>query len=473
MDMDKTLVPMARGAVFVPCMSDPLFEPPYALMKGGTIIATAPVGQRIVARPGMYTVEFGSGARQDRVTRPVEIRDGKTTLVVPDWSGLQVQVVDENSVPFRGLYELIALPSMENLGVGHGAQVEQGENVRTWIMEPGLYMLLKVGESYQARRNFFTVRLRPGVLEQVVVVMDEQTGDLLGAGEMSVYSQGATPGRLGLTLVGLVGAGASLTSQSNVTGIADATELTPQIFLDILMQYNRRRHYTYGRLASEGAFTQRDWGRFQKTVDFLRLDLLYAYRLRPWMGPYIRAGLETTLFPGHMYFSSPTDVRTPDGKIHADLDQFRVSPMLMPLTTKSGLGLRFNTLPSPWGSLWALTGVGGRYTFAESVFVDRDDKETPGVEVGELGSFWSYGMEGSLVGQLILSRWVVANSEVEVFAPFDSLDRPTLRWDNNLSFRITSFISTNYIYRMKYEPTINDGLQHDHQVQLRFSYRFF
>jgi opacity protein-like surface antigen len=473
MDMDKTLVPMARGAVFVPCMSDPLFEPPYALLKDGKIIATAPVGQRIIARPGLYTVEFGSGARHHRVSRPVQVRDGKTTLVVPDWSGLQVQVVDENSVPFRGLYEVISLPSMENLGVGHGAQVEQGENVRTWIMEPGLYMLLKVGESYQARKNFFTVRLRPGNLEQIVVVMDEKTGDLLGAGEMSVYAQGAAPGRLGLTLVGVVGAGASLTSQTNVTGIADSTELTPQVFLDVLMQYNLRKHYTYGRLASEEAFVQRDWGRFQKTVDFLRLDLLYAYRLRSWMGPYVRAGVETTLFPGHIYFSSPTDVATPDGWIHSGQKQFRISPMLMPLTTKSGLGLRFNTLPSPWGSLWALAGAGGRYTFADSVYVVRDRKETTHLDVADLGSFWSYGVESSVVGQLILSRWVVANSEVEVFAPFDSLDRPTLRWDNNISFRITSFISTNYIYRMKFEPAINDGLQHDHQVQLRFSYRFF
>lgn len=475
MDMDPTLVPVGRGAVFVPCMSQPLLEPPYVLRANGDEVGRAAVGTRIVAPPGDYEVVMGSGVGSQKIHRKVTILEGKTTLVQPDWSGLRIQIVDLNAVPFRGLYELIALPGMNNFGVGYGAQVEQGESVRTWLLEPGLYMVLKVGESYQARSNFFTFRVRPGFLEQIIVVMDADTGDFLGAGEMSIYSA-ASKLHEGLNLAGVVGGGIGLTSQDNVSGVPNATELTPSFYLDFLLQFSTPKHYVYGRVSGEEAFTQEDWGRFEKNTDFLRLDALYAWRLKPVLGPYVRFGFESTLFPGFLYFSTPTTVQLPNGTLEEEKSEVRMSDPFLPLTLKSGTGLRFNTPPSPWLTLWALVGVGGRYTFTGHMLSQEADlSATPNVmELGSVDSFFSYGLESTVVLQVILSRWVVANTEFELFSPFGSMDRaPDMRLDNNVALRVTSFVSVNYMYRMKFEPDLHPGYQHDHQVQLRFSYRFF
>jgi hypothetical protein len=472
MDMDPTLVPVGRGAIFVPCMSHPLLEPAWSVLREGEVVQSAPAGTRIVVEPGTYTVAFGSGTSGDRIRREVSVLEGKTALVEPDWSGLRVQVVDENSVPFRGLYELVALPEMENLGVGHGAQVEQGESLLTWVVEPGLYMLLKVGESYQARRDFYTVRLRPGHLEQVTLVIDPATGSFIGAGETTVYSAASQVHR-DLLMSGILGGGISLTSQSNITGVPDQTELAPSFYLDFLAQFAPEKHYLYARLNSEEAFTNEDWERFEKTTDFLRFDGLYAYRLLKVLGPYVRFGLESTLFPGYLYFDEETQVTTADGQSLAQQEEFRLSDPFAPLTLKGGAGLRFNTLPSPWFNLWALLGAGGRYTWTGDMYRDVNDSTTPAYEVETLDSFYSYGLEATVVMQLTLTRWVIANTEVEAFAPFDDYEHPTLRWDNNLGLRITSFVSVNYIYRLKYEPELNEEFQHDHQVQLRFSYKFF
>jgi hypothetical protein len=474
-DQDPTLVPMGKGAVFVPAMSDPELEPPYMLYDEEGQVDTAPCGSRIVAPPGAYRVIIGSGPVGERVVRPVDIVEGKTTMVMPDWSGLRVQVVDENTIPFRGEYELVALPGMKNYGVGRGAQLEQGERVRTWLMEPGLYMLLKVGESYQARRNFFTFRVRPGVLEQLTLVADPNSGDFKGAGEQRAFGAGAGLQR-DLLLAIIIGGGVNLTSQSNVTGVADKTTLGPSFYFDTLLQYSKNRHYVYSRLNLEEAFTQEDWGRFEKNIDFWRLDALYAYKLLPFLGPYVRAGIESTLFPGFLYFDGKRDVAWVDGadrvKLWAGRRQFQVTDPAFPMVLKGGMGLRFNTPPLSWLDFWALLGVGGRFTITNEMFTSVDDSTTDAHEVRRIHSFEDFGAESTIVARATITRWVLLNTELEVFAPFERFLEPSFRWDNNLALRITSYISIAYIYRMKYEPSINDALQHDHQALLRFSYKF-
>lgn len=273
------------------------------------------------------------------------------------------------------------------------------------------------------------------------------------------------------------GGGVSLTSQTNVTGAADKTELTPSFYFDLLAQFAPDKHYFYGRFNSEESFTQRDWKHYVKNTDFLRLDTLYAYRLVEFLGPYARFGMETTLFPGFLYFDEPRTVVEGEEKKASGTKVFRITDSFLPLTLKSGAGLRFNTLPSPWFNVWALVGVGSRFSFTGTTFKDADkDKEITGndnYEVEAVESFRSYGLESTLVFNLSLTRWVIASVEFDGLFPFEDFTRPTLRWDNNLGLRITSFISANYIYRLKYEPEFNKDLQHDHQVQLRFSYKFF
>jgi hypothetical protein len=143
------------------------------------------------------------------------------------------------------------------------------------------------------------------------------------------------------------------------------------------------------------------------------------------------------------------------------------------MVVKGGPVLQSNTLPTPFVALWTLLGVGGRMTYTDRMFVPADDTHTPEFEVDQVSAFRSVGAEATIVLRTSFSRWVIGNTEFEVFAPFDDLVKPTMRWDSNVSLRLTSFISLNYIYRLKYEPEITDAFQHDHQALLRFSYKLF
>lgn len=475
-DMDATLVPVGRGAAFVPCMSNPELEPKWELWLGDKVVGAAPAGQRIVARPGEYTAVVGSGATRERLRRKVVVREGKTSMVEVNWGGLRVEVVDETLIPFRGSYELVALPSKESFGLGSGARREYGERLGTWIVQPGLYMLLRPGESYHARKNFYTFRIRPGYLERVTLVLDPDTGEFKGGGElMSLGIGGGDERDLNGSLI--LGAGVSFNSHSNVTGAKNGVGLDLTGFVKGTLLFARKNHLLYGRLIVDESYTQEDWKRFEKLKDDLRLEGVYAYRFFSLFGPYVGLGYETSVFPGFLYFDSQKTVAMGTGEdtkiLASNVKEHRISDAFFPSTLKGGAGLRLNTPHSAVIDLTVQLGVGGRYTFTDDMLAEYDDSETDNLEVRTVPSFGDVGIEAMVFLRANLARWLHLHTEFESFFPFDDFAAPTIRLDADIALRVTSFLSVDYTYRLEYEPDISPDVQQIHQVTLQFYYNFF
>jgi hypothetical protein len=72
---------------------------------------------------------------------------------------MQVHVIDEQYGSVRASYEIIRMDDRAYVGLGFGTDEQAGEPVSTWILRPGLYKIIRVGETYRARRDFFTVRV--------------------------------------------------------------------------------------------------------------------------------------------------------------------------------------------------------------------------------------------------------------------------------------------------------------------------
>lgn len=492
MDQDPTMVPVGRGAIFVPAMSDPEQEPLFIVYRGEERVGSGETGKRFIVPPGDYRIEVGSGVSQDRFSKEVTVVEGRTALIKVEWAGLRIQVVDQNSIPFRGSYELIAFPSARNLGIGYGAAAERGERLRTWILEPGLYMIIKTGSTYQSRTNFYTFRLSRGYLDTITLVMDQTTGDFLGAGHQIGISSD-WKGQHNLTLTATFGGGLSFTSQKDVYGSSDSTIFSPSLYSDAIMQWLPGRHIVYSQMVLDEIFMQKDWGRLEKTGDVFRLNALYAYRLTQTFGPYVRSGVESTLFPGYIYFDGPTNVYelASDGsplRAWKNQDVFKTSRAFYPLTLKGGVGLRLNTPPLSWLNVWGLIGVGGRLEYSGNTYRDTSSgAKTPEPSKGESVQYVSkvydetlYGMELSVVGQSNLGRFITLTSEFEYFNPFKEFDplnrnfgKPDVRFDTNIGLRLISYVSLNYMYRLIYAPKYSDLMQHDQRAMLRFSYTFF
>jgi len=477
-EMDPRMEPPATGVIFVPAMTDPVLEPSYLVLEDdGTDSWTTPMGRKTFVPPGRYTVIVGSGPLDQRLEFEATVVEGRVTWIPVEWSGLVVNVVDETGSPFRGGYEVVRLPEREYAGLGLGAAIAEGERLTTWVMRPGTYMLLVAGESYQARRNFVTLRLAPGELLHYTLVLSSESGDLLGAGEIASFRPQQRTTGWNLSLV--VGGSFDLSESSRVIGKSDGTSVGLSGFVESLFGYLGEVDRFYGRLnlTAGGTFRLPDQP-FVSRVDELSLDLLYVYRLAPWFGPYARASVETQVLPGRQLFEQPTDVRRLDREgrelgVSRGVTSFTLAHPLMPVEPRYATGLRFDLRAGRTLSLATRIGVGGRHVFTRGLFILADDPETPELEVRQVADIDQFGAELALVAELNLGRWVVLKVDTSVLIPFSGAEETFVDLRGSAILRLTTFASLNYTLRVRHDPALSADTQLDHQVLLRFAYKLF
>lgn len=473
---DPSIPPAATGAIFVPVITDVLAEPQYIVRRGDTVLARADMGTNTYVKPGAYEVLAGSGAIDSMLVFDVVVVEGRTTYVPVEWSAVVVATVDERGTPFRGNYELVRLPEREYVGIGLGADLAQGERLNTWILRPGTYMILGAGESYQARKNFFTLRVPPGELIEYTLVMDEETGDFLGAGEVVSTEDNVQTGFWNISLV--LGGSVAFSQVANFTGKPEGMSLRLSGFAETIGSYDDGEHHLYGRLNIEeaGAVDLPDRP-YILSVDEITLDLLYMYRLAPWFGPYARVAFESRLVPAIQPFDEPTTVRklNADGELLSekkDVNEVRLADSFSPITLKAGTGGRFDLSPAHWLNLSTRLGLGWRQVFRLGLFDIVDSNSNPAT-LSQGDDLSQLGIELALVGQISITRWVLWKVEFDLFEPFDRPKDPFLQLDSTVALRLASFASLNYTVLLRDDPALRDELQVDQAVLLRFAYKIF
>lgn len=477
-ERDPQVSAPATGAIFVPALTESVLEPPYVVLDAaGETLATTPAGRKTFVLPGRYTVLVGSGQDGARLAFDVNVVEARVTFIPVEWAGLVVNVVDDRANPFRGTYELVRLPERDYVGIGLGAAITRGERLSTWLLQPGTYLILAAGESYQARRNFVTLRLAPGELLHYTLVLDEDTGDLLGAGEVASFrpQQRATGWTFGLVLGGTF----QLNESTRVVGRTDGTSLGIAGFAEALFGYRDRTHLFYGRFNLEAGGDLRLPDRpFVSDVDELLLDLLYVFRVAPWFGPYARASLETQVLPGIQPFEQPTDVRRLDRDgaelgVSRDQTSFTLADPLAPIEPRYGTGVRFDLSVAGRFTLATRVGVGGRHVFTRGLSILDDDPATAELEIRQVADVTQFGAEAGLIAELTLGRWVVLKLDASALVPFDDAEQTFLDFRGAATLRLTSFASLNYTVRVKDDPAISPDAQFDHAVLLRLAYKLF
>jgi len=483
-EMDATLLPVGRGGILVPCMTDPRLEPRWMVLDDdGDTVGDQETGSSLVVPEGAYTVVVGSGAIEDRLRLPVKVHEGRLTVVPPEWAGLRVNVVNDRSIPIRGTYELLALPSRSALGVGFGAKVELGERVKTWLLRPGKYMLLKPGETYQARRDFFTFHVERGVFERLVLVMDEETGDFQGAGETQLAEEEKRVRDVWVSMVG--GGGVTYANRHNVAGTTGGQIFSFEVFFDAILRWIPDPHNVFARLRVDESLTKQIKMPYQVAFDALALDGIYIYKWLPWLGPYARVGVDTKLFPGSRRYDEPTTVQVghwsddPDGtrtwvqdSEHANVTEFRLSNRFFPLVLDGGTGLNLDASLSYFLDVTTRLGVGVRQTWYDGLLRGVEVPDVAGGTFERVHDSFVKGFEGALILNARLTRWIIASAELEVIDPFDSLGEPVVDLYTNAGLRLSSFASLNYIVNLLYDRNVSNDPQVDQRLMLRFSYKF-
>jgi hypothetical protein len=479
---DQTPVPADAGAIFVPAMTDGDDEPLVLVFRDEQKIASGNTGTRIVVDPGACVVRVGSGAIKQMMTYEVEVSAGETTVVEAAWGGLKIEVVDENNIPHRGTYEIIRAEDRELFGIGYGADTLQAEPLGTWLLSPGLYRIVRTGETYRARQDFATVVLPEGGLVHFKLVIDPDTGNFRGAGvampdELGIVDQAVSNWAKSMT-VGLAGA---LNDTSDVVGVPNQTSYSGVAFFDTYLTYTNGPHFGSGIIELEEGFLKVDpeIGRAlptQKTRDRLRTDLLYTRFFKERIGPYVRAGFLTNVFAANTLATEDLNIAynrldgTRDVIFVPANSNYQTADSFGNLRFREGVGANLRLFKNRHAALnWRL-GVGLRQNVFSDLYVLMDDPTTDEIDFFEVDDFNQEGIESTITGNARITRYLSYITDLEVFFDFDDMGEPTIDWRNNLSLRLTRHLSLDYVVDILKFPQVVDTTQTSQSLLLRFSF---
>ncbi len=461
---------LGMGRIFVPAMSDPELEPEYTIYENDKIVRDrCSIGQSIFVNPGNYILEIGSGILEDqKIHVNVSIKAGQTRIINPSWGGLIVKIIDQNRNYIREPYEIYYINDYKNsLGVKYSAEEDKpGEKQETWLLKPGVYKIIKYGESPKTFTNFTTVRILEGTLEEITIVINSSTTDFVGAGilpEMKESDQIAS--WRSYTSV----KGSFLLSSDNFANKDKlSTNITLSSKIDNEIKYDEFPHYFSSRQELNVGLTKEQDKDFRIYSNSLQIQPTYIFYFIKSFGVYGRLRLESNIFPTRFYFdtSQPAiyKVNAEGDTIETitNSDKVQITPMLYPLSMEEGVGLNLTLFNTNTTNLYVKAGLG----FSQTANTDVYEQSTTNPNVfNQLESVSLSGFEGTVNGDFRISNNINYVFEFYTLYPFEKSRKQVFRFDNTISIRISSIVSLDYSLTIKEDET-KTWTQVDHNLSL-------
>jgi hypothetical protein len=501
---EGSFIPLGKGGVLIPRLTPGTNEPDAEIIDAnGVTVVRENAGRVFALEPGKYKVRIGNGTTKQRMIRDFTIEEGKTVPLVPDWSGLVIETIDSTGTPFRGEYELVRIDEFEPFGRGLGANPDLGEVVKTWILEPGIYKILGVGQGYNSLINFVTVRLMPGELTKLLLVQNTNTFAILGGGTVDVNPEK----KISSNWKYVANIGGSVKFNSDVDRINNDTTTNTLFGLLSTLSLTYQRHpyewQTRVRLDEGFNVTGFELKNLLTDADDFLVTSLYIWRILSWLGPYGNAQLRTTLLPRRLLQNDAKSyfcVLDKDGYLRnaaGSFDSsnlFRVRPAFAPVLLSIGAGANADVLSFSWLEAKVRAGFGSTYsrfpkqyrsattgdarwlTPADSLQYSGMLERSTVLVTQELTTSFDFGPQASLKGIVRIGQVVTADAELQVFAPLTPVkrfSRPDFDLLSNISWRLARWINLDYTYTFQLtqpdeiEKRIDKSI---HGIWLRFSF---
>jgi len=511
---DKSFIPMGKGAVFIPRMSDASLEPEIEILDSvGTVVLRDKPGQKFNLLPGRYFALIGSGSHEQRIVRQFIIEESKVVPLIPNWGALSITTVDSSNVPFRGEYELARIDVFEPLGRGFGPDPNLGEeSPKTWILKPGLYKIFAVGEGYNTLSNFITVRIIGGEMTEILLVQDSpESMNIIsgGAVNLAVKKTIFPNWRYGLD----VGGSFDFNSDTDHEADSNATDVSFKfsLLLNLNVNYEKDAIDWDSRVRiDEGInleYEDRDIAALESSTDKFRLSSIFTWRFFERFGPYARLGSTFELIPAYSRSGSASQhyflVCDEDyGLSNIDTsDSYQLQPVISPFTFEAGIGANVDVFStryiesrllggfgfkreSAWGTAEEI-GLGDVITedttsqlYQEYNEIVSEEKSATAVrKFDNIVTSPEYGPEASFNLLARLGKLAIVETDYKIFIPVERMGkedfRPDMEWMASLRWRLVKSVTLDYRYeytlRWPEEITsrVNDS---KHRVLIRFSF---
>jgi hypothetical protein len=475
-DAEAMIIPWGQGSIFVPVMTDPEYEPLYSVYQADSLLAVQTMGRSVLARPGIYKVYLGSGALDQRIEKTVEVHRGHATMMEPDWGGLVVTIMDESRNTVKESYEIFRMSDAKSFGVGVSPEEELGEHPITWVLPPGLYKIVQLGESFNTYVNFATVDLRAGGLTRFTVVIDSETGSFIGSG---ILELGDAIRRIRDWRAYTAFHGSFIMNHSRQTTDDDAKiDYTFSTQMEAKLNYEKDRHSFLSRNLIDEGFNKQEGLGFRTVLDRVSLKNIYVFDMIRHIGLYGRLIVESRLFPSHHYFDTGDTTSfvkiDEDGNLikRGQDEEVELSPSFLPLSLQEGIGVNLVLVRNLRATLYVRSGYGFRQTYTMDVFKEVKDDTTYTVPVfQEVPSTTLRGFESWIVGEVRLTRRLLINAELDMLFPSRGQGDPVYELEAIFNLRLTGQISLHHTMRWRDENS--PYVQRENILQLRYTYLLF
>jgi hypothetical protein len=460
------------GRIFVPAMSKPELEPEFSILQNGRIIkGSCPVGKSIFLEPGEYTLVLGSGIiGSQKIKKEVALAEGGTKIIYPDWAGLIIKIIDQGRDFLRESYEIFDIENYKSIGMKYSAdEDEPGEHQDTWILKPGLYKIVRYGEPFNTYTNFATVRLLPGELTIMTIVVDNTTRNYIGAGILPEIAEikKAQAWNVYTSLKGsfLLSSDNTASKEKNETNITLSSKLENEV------RHDRFPHYFSSKQSLNLGFNKEQSKDFRIYANNIQIPTTYIFYFVKSFGIYTRFRTDTRLFPSKYYFDSTQDtIYTSDenGNIIDTLknvDEVQTAPMFFPIRLEEGIGINITLLKSNRSNLNIKSGLGLSQTINNDVF-ERESEDSP--KFNRLESVYLKGIEASVSGDFRITNNLSYFGEIYTLYPFEKDRSQVFRFENTFIFRISRFISLDYTLSLNRDET-KDWTVQRHNLAIDFT----
>ncbi|MCL2220455.1 MAG: hypothetical protein FWB94_11320 [Chitinispirillia bacterium] len=500
---DHTNIPFGKGGIFIPKMTETNSEPDVEILDmSDNLVGSGEPGRTFTLEPGEYRVMLGSGSTRQRIVKQVRVEEGRSLPLIPDWSGLIIEVVDEKGIEIKGEYELVRIDEFDPYGRGYGASIELGETVRAWILKPGVYKILGIGEGYNTMANFVTVRLMPGEFTNFLLIQDPENNFRIRGGgtvHLTPTTKLASNWFLGANVGASVQFNAEVDHQSEIS----SNSFTMGGLIDAWVLYRKKPFEWSTRLRLDESLNiiDGDYETMINNPDRVLMSSIFIWRILSWFGPYARAEFNTRLFYNKVRRGSSEigfSFVGPDYIFDeaAGIDTayvFSLEPRFSPMIFELGAGVNADLTTRRYFEARARVGFGSsysRYNDRHRVIEENRVKYNSPDSLEQMFiasntvilypehrvNIVEVGPQMSVSAMVRIGALASAEGEVKVFAPVipePRIDKPDVEFNGTLSWRLSRILNLDYTYRQSLkQPAELDVPVHTstHGIWLRLHY---
>lgn len=443
--------------------------------------------------PGRYRVTLDD---EGALSHIVNIKPRFRTEVMPNWSELQVVILDQSKNRVRMSYDLWVKNENTHGYKSHsGGMISMGDDEvgavdKLWILPPGQYLVKLGGGTWSDLRNFVTVPLREGDTKVLTMIVDPagEANFLIGAGVFTDDDLGFGSRRIHK---GAIHGNINLSSNNNVDKDKPTTSFTLSGQFDNSLDIHDQIspfHFTARSLYDLGLNIS-NTSDFRFNLDDYSLKsvlLLYPFEKNRFLKNfafYGRADQSTHFFDETTFFTENKNyvLMDQDGfqkDYRIDQPSLKTKESFFPLRLKEGTGLtyRINFGSSGWISLrggygWQQDFNNNSYRYVYSGDRDYDGTMRRYDFYREDPDRSSKGLESTVILSAInLLKFFSINSTLDVLFPMGTPENTyRLENENRFNIRVYRNVSLDIKLNIQYDKEKKPWVVYDTSSFLRLS----